>query len=96
MKRFPETVGGPPRHHGDHAVRRIPLLVSISDSSGSLEPPVGGGAFGPTVLVFQHGYGGALFGLGGRGRRIWAVRARCCVRNRVWAVDGLRVFLLRA
>ena len=32
-----------------------------------------GGAFGLTVLVFQHGYGGRLFGLEGPTKAIWAV-----------------------
>ena len=32
-----------------------------------------GGAFGLTVLVFQHGYGGRLFGLEGPTEAIWAV-----------------------
>src|SRR5437773_1388852 len=32
-----------------------------------------GGAFGLTVLVFQHGYGGRLFGLEGPTQAIWAV-----------------------
>lgn len=32
-----------------------------------------GGAFGLTVLVFQHGYGGSLFGLDGPTQAIWAV-----------------------
>ncbi len=32
-----------------------------------------GGAFGLTVLVFQHGYGGSLFGLAGPTQAIWAV-----------------------
>ena len=32
-----------------------------------------GGAFGLTVLVFQHGYGGGLFGLEGPTKAIWAV-----------------------
>ncbi|HEX4600619.1 MAG TPA: MMPL family transporter, partial [Gemmatimonadales bacterium] len=32
-----------------------------------------GGAFGLTVLVFQHGYGGGLFGLTGPTQAIWAV-----------------------
>jgi RND superfamily putative drug exporter len=32
-----------------------------------------GGAFGLTVLVFQHGYGGSVFGLEGPTQAIWAV-----------------------
>src|SRR5256884_9530401 len=32
-----------------------------------------GGAFGLTVLVFQHGYGGRFFGLEGPTEAIWAV-----------------------
>jgi len=72
MKRFPETVA---------------LVLGITASMlfvafRSLLVPIKavllnllsvGGAFGLTVLVFQHGYGGRLFGLEGPTQAIWAV-----------------------
>jgi len=48
-----------------------------------------GGAFGLTVLVFQHGYGGRFFGLEGPPQAIWAVVPVLCSPS-CSAVDGLR------
>ena len=72
MKRFPETVGLV------LGITAIMLFVAFR----SLLVPIKavllnllsvGGAFGLTVLVFQHGYGGRLFGLEGPTQAIWAV-----------------------
>src|SRR5437879_359194 len=72
MKRFPETVGLV------LGITAIMLFVAFR----SLLVPIKavllnllsvGGAFGLTVLVFQHGYGGGLFGLEGPTQAIWAV-----------------------
>ena len=72
MKRFPETVALV------LGITAIMLFVAFR----SLLVPIKavllnllsvGGAFGLTVLVFQHGYGGRLFGLEGPTQAIWAV-----------------------
>jgi len=72
MKRFPETVALV------LGITAIMLFVAFR----SLLVPVKavvlnllsvGGAFGLTVLVFQHGYGGRVFGLDGPTEAIWAV-----------------------
>src|SRR3989449_3863697 len=72
MKRFPETVALV------LGITAIMLFVAFR----SLLVPIKavllnllsvGGAFGLTVLVFQHGYGGRLFGLEGPRQAIWAV-----------------------
>ncbi len=72
MKRFPETVALV------LGITAIMLFVAFR----SLLVPIKavllnllsvGGAFGLTVLVFQHGYGGRLFGLEGPTEAIWAV-----------------------
>ena len=72
MKRFPETVALV------LGITAIMLFVAFR----SLLVPIKavllnllsvGGAFGLTVLVFQHGYGGGLFGLEGPTQAIWAV-----------------------
>jgi len=72
MRRFPETVALV------LGITAIMLFVAFR----SLLVPIKavllnllsvGGAFGLTVLVFQHGYGGRLFGLEGPTEAIWAV-----------------------
>src|SRR5213592_1840271 len=72
MRRFPETVALV------LGITAIMLFVAFR----SLLVPIKavllnllsvGGAFGLTVLVFQHGYGGRLFGLEGPTQAIWAV-----------------------
>ena len=72
MRRFPETVGLV------LGITAIMLFVAFR----SLLVPIKavllnllsvGAAFGLTVLVFQHGYGGRLFGLAGPTQAIWAV-----------------------
>src|SRR6058998_3290526 len=72
MKRFPDTVALV------LGITAIMLFVAFR----SLLVPIKavllnllsvGGAFGLTVLVFQHGYGGRLFGLEGPTQAIWAV-----------------------
>src|SRR5207244_2381283 len=72
MNRFPETVALV------LGITAIMLFVAFR----SLLVPIKavllnllsvGGAFGLTVLVFQHGYGGRLFGLEGPTQAIWAV-----------------------
>jgi RND superfamily putative drug exporter len=72
MRRFPGTVGLV------LGITAIMLFVAFR----SLLVPIKavllnllsvGGAFGLTVLVFQHGYGGRLFGLEGPTQAIWAV-----------------------
>jgi len=72
MKRFPETVG---LVLGITAIMLFiafrSLLVPIKAVLLNLLSV--GGAFGLTVLVFQHGYGGRLFGLAGPTQAIWAV-----------------------
>jgi RND superfamily putative drug exporter len=72
MKRFPETVG---LVLGITAIMLFfafrSLLVPIKAVLLNLLSV--GGAFGLTVLVFQHGYGGGLFGLEGPTQAIWAV-----------------------
>ena len=72
MRRFPETVA---------LVLGITAIMLFVAFRSLLVPvkAVGlnllsvGGAFGLTVLVFQHGYGGRLFGLEGPTEAIWAV-----------------------
>jgi putative drug exporter of the RND superfamily len=72
MSRFPETVA---LVLGITAVMLFvafrSLLVPIKAVLLNLLSV--GGAFGLTVLVFQHGYGGRLFGLEGPTQAIWAV-----------------------
>ncbi len=72
MNRFPETVSLV------LGITAIMLFVAFR----SLLVPIKavllnllsvGGAFGLTVLVFQHGYGGRVFGLEGPTQAIWAV-----------------------
>src|SRR3989442_6166670 len=72
MKRFPDTVALV------LGITAIMLFVAFR----SLLVPIKavllnllsvGGAFGLTVLVFQHGYGGRVFGLDGPTQAIWAV-----------------------
>jgi putative drug exporter of the RND superfamily len=72
MTRFPGTVG----------VVLVITAIMLFIAFRSLLVPIKavllnllsvGGAFGLTVLVFQHGYGGSLFGLTGPTQAIWAV-----------------------
>jgi RND superfamily putative drug exporter len=72
MTRFPETVG----------LVLIVTAVMLFVAFRSLLVPLKavalnllsvGAAFGLTVLVFQHGYGGRLFGLEGPTQAIWVV-----------------------
>ncbi len=72
MRRFPQTVA---LVLGITAIMLFvafrSLLVPIKAVGLNLLSV--GGAFGLTVLVFQHGYGGRLFGLEGPTEAIWAV-----------------------
>jgi putative drug exporter of the RND superfamily len=72
MKRFPETVGLV------LGITAIMLFVAFRSLLVPIKAVVlnllsVGGAFGLTVLVFQHGYGARLFGLEGPTEAIWAV-----------------------
>src|SRR3989449_1964269 len=72
MKRFPETVALV------LGITAIMLFVAFRSLLVPIKAVVlnllsVGGAFGLTVLVFQHGYGGRLFGLDGPTQAIWAV-----------------------
>src|SRR5881227_790572 len=72
MRRFPDTVA---------LVLGITAIMLFAAFRSLLVPIKAvllnllsvGGAFGLTVLVFQHGYGGRLFGLEGPTQAIWAV-----------------------
>ncbi|HVH09796.1 MAG TPA: MMPL family transporter [Gemmatimonadales bacterium] len=72
LERFPQTVG---------LVLGITALMLFWAFRSLLVPVKAvllnllsvGGAFGLTVLVFQHGYGGSFFGLEGPTEAIWAV-----------------------
>jgi RND superfamily putative drug exporter len=72
MRRFPETVALV------LGITAIMLFVAFRSLLVPIKAVVlnllsVGGAFGLTVLVFQHGYGGRLFGLEGPTEAIWAV-----------------------
>ena len=72
MRRFPETVALV------LGITAIMLFVAFRSLLVPIKAVVlnllsVGGAFGLTVLVFQHGYGGRLFGLEGPAQAIWAV-----------------------
>src|SRR5437763_11522348 len=72
MKRFPEMVGLV------LGITAIMLFVAFRSLLVPIKAVVlnllsVGAAFGLTVLVFQHGYGGRLFGLAGPTQAIWAV-----------------------
>ena len=72
MRRFPETVALV------LGITAIMLFVAFRSLLVPIKAVVlnllsVGGAFGLTVLVFQHGYGGGLFGLEGPTQAIWAV-----------------------
>ena len=72
MKRFPETVGLV------LGITAIMLFIAFRSLLVPIKAVVlnllsVGGAFGLTVLVFQHGYGARLFGLEGPTEAIWAV-----------------------
>ncbi|HVH67424.1 MAG TPA: MMPL family transporter [Gemmatimonadales bacterium] len=72
MTRFPETVALV------LGITAIMLFVAFRSLLVPIKAVVlnllsVGGAFGLTVLVFQHGYGGRLFGLEGPTQAIWAV-----------------------
>ena len=72
MKRFPETVALV------LGITAIMLFVAFRSLLVPIKAVVlnllsVGGAFGLTVLVFQHGYGGRVFGLDGPTEAIWAV-----------------------
>jgi len=72
LRRFPETMG---------LVLGITAIMLFAAFRSVLVPLKAvllnclsvGAAFGLTVLVFQHGYGGRLFGLEGPTEAIWAV-----------------------
>src|SRR5438034_10652816 len=72
LRRFPETMG---------LVLDITAIMLFAAFRSVLVPLKAvllnclsvGAAFGLTVLVFQHGYGGRLFGLEGPTEAIWAV-----------------------
>src|SRR5947199_3898134 len=72
MTRFPETVALV------LGITAIMLFVAFRSLLVPIKAVVlnllsVGGAFGLTVLVFQHGYGGRVFGLDGPTEAIWAV-----------------------
>ncbi len=72
MRRFPETVALV------LGITAIMLFVAFRSLLVPIKAVVlnllsVGGAFGLTVLVFQHGYGGRVFGLEGPTEAIWAV-----------------------